>query len=64
MRQKPLVDTTIDVLKNLSPDSTVEDIMYELHLTDQVLQGLDDAEKGRVLSTEQLLDKMQKWRKA
>ncbi len=64
MRPKPLVDTTIDVLKNLSPDSTVEDIMYELHLTDQVLQGLDDAEKGRVLSTEQLLDKMQKWRKA
>jgi hypothetical protein len=64
MRPKPLVDTTIDVLKNLPPDSTIEDIMYELHLTDQVLQGLDDAEKGRVLSTSQLLDRMQKWRKA
>jgi len=64
MRPKPLVDTTIDVLKNLSSDATAEDIMYELHLTDQVLQGLEDAEKGRVLSTAQLLDKMQKWRKA
>ena len=64
MRPKPLVDTTIDVLKNLPPDSTIEDIMYELNLTDQVLQGLDDAENGRTITTSELLDRMQKWRKA
>lgn len=64
MRPKPLVDTTIDVLKNLLSDSTIEDIMYELNLTDQVLQGLDDAENGRTITTSELLDRMQKWRKA
>ncbi|MCF8459474.1 MAG: hypothetical protein K9G46_02025 [Flavobacteriales bacterium] len=64
MRPKPLVDTTIDVLKNLPSDSTIEDIMYELNLTNQVLKGLDDAENGRTITTSELLDRMQKWRKA
>jgi predicted transcriptional regulator len=63
MQQKPLIDTTIEVLKNLPPDSRMEDIMYELHLTDQVLQGLEDAKEGRVISTDELLQRMKKWRK-
>jgi len=64
MLQKPLIDTTIEVLKKLPPDSRMEDIMYELHLTDQVLQGLEDAKEGRVISTDELLQRMKQWRKA
>ncbi len=63
MQTKPLIDTTIEVLKKLPPDSRMEDIMYELHLTDQVLQGLEDAKEGRVIGTDELLERMSKWRK-
>ncbi len=63
MQTKLLVDTTIEVLKNISPNSNLEDIMHELHLTDQVLQGLEDAEQGRVISTDELLKRIQTWRK-
>jgi predicted transcriptional regulator len=63
MQTKLLVDTTIEVLKNIPPNSNLEDIMHELHLTDQVLQGLEDAEQGRVVSTDELLKRIQIWRK-
>jgi predicted transcriptional regulator len=63
MQTKLLVDRTIEVLKNIPPNSNLEDIMHELHLTDQVLQGLEDAEQGRVISTDELLKRIQTWRK-
>ena len=63
MPSTPLIDTTIEVLKKLPPDSGMEDIIFELHLTDQVLRGLEDAKEGRVISTDELLQRMKKWRK-
>ncbi len=58
-----LRDTTIEVIKNLPQSCTVEDIMYEINLTAQVLDGLKDAEEGNTISTESLLNKIDKWRK-
>jgi len=37
--------------------------MNELHLIDQVLQGMSDAEKGKVVSTGEPLERMNAWRK-
>lgn len=42
--------------------STIEEIMYEINLTAQVLDGLNDEEKGQIISTESLLNKIDKWR--
>lgn len=63
MATTPLVDTSIEVLKKMPPESKMEDIMNELHLIDQVLQGMSDAEKGKVVSTGELLERMNAWRK-
>ena len=57
-----LRDTTIAVLKNMPQGSTIEEIMYEINLTAQVLDGLNDEEKGQTISTESLLNKIDKWR--
>ncbi|MGV6862268.1 MAG: hypothetical protein ACWA41_10880 [Putridiphycobacter sp.] len=58
-----LRDTTIEVIKNLPQGCTLEEIMYEINLTAQVLEGIEDAEKGNTISTENLLKKIDKWRK-
>ncbi len=47
----------------MPPESKMEDIMNELHLIDQVLQGMSDAEMGKVASTGELLERMNAWRK-
>ncbi len=63
MRTRQLVDTSIEVLKNLPPESTMEDIMYELNLTEQVMQGMEDIKEGRTFTTAELLERMKSWRK-
>ncbi len=57
-----LRDTTIEVIKNLPQGCTLEEIMYEINLTAQVLEGLKDSEEGNTISTESLLKKIDKWR--
>jgi len=37
--------------------------MYEINFVAQVLEGLKDAEDGRLLSTEDLLAKVDQWGK-
>jgi predicted transcriptional regulator len=39
------------------------DIMYEIDFVAQVLEGLKDAEKGKLLTTEELLDRVEQWAK-
>ncbi len=58
-----LRDATIEVIKNLPKSCTIEDIMYEINLTAQVLEGLKNTEEGNTISTESLLNKIDKWRK-
>ena len=40
-----------------------EDIMYEINFVAQVLEGLKDAEKGKLLTIEELLDRVEQWAK-
>jgi len=58
-----LRDTTIEVLKNLPPGSSLEDIMYEINLAAQVLEGMKEAEEGQGIRTEEMLEKIDQWRK-
>ncbi|HHT9153072.1 MAG TPA: hypothetical protein ACFYEM_06005 [Candidatus Hypogeohydataceae bacterium YC40] len=44
-------------------ECSVEDIMYEINFVAQVLEGLKDAEEGKMLTTEELLSRVKQWAK-
>ena len=54
---------SIETIKRLPDECSVEDIMYEINFVAQVLDGLKDAEEGRLLTTEQLLKRVEQWEK-
>ncbi|HTJ51540.1 MAG TPA: hypothetical protein VL443_18905 [Cyclobacteriaceae bacterium] len=58
-----LKDITIEVLKNLPPSASLEEIMYKINLAAQVMEGIKDADQGNVISTEDLLKRMDSWAK-
>ncbi len=58
-----LKDISIEVIKNLPSSSTMEEIMYKLNLTAQVVEGLQNKEEEKVLSTNELLQELNKWEK-
>jgi predicted transcriptional regulator len=58
-----LKDITIEVLKNLSPSASLEEIMYKINLTAQVMEGIQDADQGKVLTTDELVKRIDSWAK-
>lgn len=58
-----LKEATVETIKRLPDGCSVEDIMYEINFVAQVLEGLKDAEKGKLLTTEELLTKVEQWGK-
>ena len=58
-----LKQATIETIKRLPDECTLDDIMYQINFVAQVLEGLEDADAGRVVSTEELLEKIGKWSK-
>ncbi len=58
-----LKEATIETIKRLPDGCSWEDIMYEINFVAQVLEGLQDAEAKRLLTTEELLEKVDQWAK-
>ena len=58
-----LKDITIEVLKDISPTASLEEIMYRINLAAQVMEGIKDADQSKVISTEDLLKQMDAWGK-
>ena len=58
-----LKETTIEMIKRLPDEFSPEDIMYRINLVAQVLEGIQDAEAGRVIPTEELLERVDQWAK-
>jgi predicted transcriptional regulator len=56
-----LKESTIETIKRMPDGSTVEDIMREINFVAQVLEGLRDADAGRLISTEELLHRVEQW---
>jgi hypothetical protein len=48
-------NVAIEWLKKLPDDVSLEDIMYEINFTAQVVESLKDAEQGDTITTEELL---------
>ena len=40
-----------------------EDCMYEIYFVEQVFKGLQDAENGKLISTQELLKTVEQWEK-
>ncbi len=51
----------IETIQRLPDDCSVEDIIYGIDLKAQVLDGLKDAEEGKLLTAEGLLERVGKW---
>jgi predicted transcriptional regulator len=58
-----LKEATIETIKKLPDNCSVEDIMYEINFISQVYDGLKDADEGRLISTDELLKKVTEWGK-
>ncbi len=58
-----LKEASIETIKKLPDSCSVDDIMYEINFIAQVLEGLKDAEAGRVITTEELLRRVEEWAK-
>ena len=54
-----LKETTIETIRRLPDHCSAEDIMYRVNLVAQVLEGLADAESGRTVTTEELLERVE-----
>ena len=58
-----LKEVSIETIKKLPDNCSIDDIMYEINFVAQVLEGLKDAEEGKVITTEQLLKRVDEWAK-
>lgn len=58
-----LKEATIQTIKNLPDNCTIEDIMYEVNFVAQVYEGLEDSKNGKVITTEELLQRVDSWAK-
>lgn len=54
----------IEMIKQLPDDVTTSVIMEELFFKQQVEKGLQDVAEGRVLSHQELKERMARWRKS
>jgi len=54
---------TLERIKNLPDNVTIEDLMYEINVIAQVLDGVRDDEEGRTLTEEELAARIEKWAK-
>jgi len=56
-----LKEVALKTIERLPDGCSLEDIMYEINLVANVLEGLKDAEAGKVITTEELLKRVEKW---
>jgi hypothetical protein len=54
---------TLERIKNLPDNVTLEDLMYEINVIAQVLDGVRDEEAGKTLTEEELASRIEKWEK-
>ena len=56
-------EAAIETIKRLPNECSIEDIMYEINFIAQVLDGLKDANEGKLLTTEELLRRVEREKK-
>lgn len=54
-----LKEATIETIKRLPDGCSIEDIMYEINFIAQVMEGLKDAEQANMITTDELLKRVE-----
>jgi predicted transcriptional regulator len=54
-------DEVKQIIDNLPDDCSLEDIQYTLYVQKKIQRGLDDLDKGYVISQEEMEKRMSKW---
>ena len=49
----------LEAIRQLPDDCGIEDVLYQVYLLTQVMQGLRQAQSGEAVSREQLLEHLQ-----
>ena len=58
-----LKEASIQRIKQMPDGISIENIIYEINFIGQVLEGIKDADEGRVISTDELLKETGSWGK-
>ncbi len=58
---KKIKEEALNAISTLPDDAEINDIMYRLFVIDQIDKGLNDIEKGNVISVEELEKEIEKW---
>jgi predicted transcriptional regulator len=53
--------TIVEAMKGLPEDATVEDAIDYLLYLDGIDKGLEDVKAGRVITTEELIERIKSW---
>lgn len=61
MQTQTLRDAAIEVIRTLPAAASLDEIMYQINMVAQVLEGLKDKEDGKVTSTDDLLKELEQW---
>ena len=56
-------EAALAIIEKMVDDSTAEEIIYEINFVSQVIQGQEDANHGRTITTEELLERVKTWDK-
>lgn len=59
----PLKEQVIELIKSLPDDCTWEDIQYHIYVREKVERGIQDVDKGKVLTQDEVEREMKKWLK-
>ena len=54
-------DEVRKILDRIPDEASFEDIQYHIYVREKIERGLQDVEKGRVLSQEEVERRMSKW---
>jgi len=54
-------DEVMSLIKKLPDDTTLEEIMYHLYVRQQIMEGLQDIEQGKVYSLKEIKDMSKQW---
>ncbi len=59
----PARKATLDAIQALPDGSSMLDVLHRVQVVARVLEGIEDAEAGRTISTEELLQQVEQWGK-
>ena len=57
----PKRDEVIEYIKNMPPESALNEIIYHLYVKEEIILGLEDGQAGKTWSTQEAKERLKKW---